>query len=99
MRTGRRLLQNAVVCVNDINRMDIRDKAQGNAYLWMIIQPFISIDQFTLATLTTEERSNFDYIIRQIPKSKKFAKTFDIKQQALNYLLPQQLLKMYILSI
>lgn len=99
MRTGRRLLQNAVVCVNDINRMDIRDKAQGNAYLWMIIQPFISIDQFTLATLTTEERSNFDYIIRQIPKSKKFARTFDIKQQTLNYLLPQQLLKMYILSI
>ncbi len=99
MRTGRRLLQNAVVCVNDINQMDITDKAQGNAYLWMIIQPFISIDQFTLATLTSEERNNFKYVIEQIPKSKKFAKTFDIKQQALNYLLPQQLLKMYILSI
>ena len=99
MRTGRRLLQNAVVCVNDINQMDITDKAQGNAYLWMIIQPFISIDQFTLATLTPEEKNNFNYVIAQIPKSKKFAKTFDIKQQALNYLLPQQLLKMYILSI
>lgn len=99
MRTGRRLLLNAVVCVNDINQMDIKDKAQGNAYLWMIIQPFISIDQFTLATLTSEEKSNFNYITKQIPKSKKFARTFDIKLQALNYLLPQQLLKMYILSI
>ncbi len=99
MRTGRRLLQNAVVCVNDINQMDLTDKAQGNAYLWMIIQPFISIDQFTLATLTPEEKNNFKYIIDRIPKSKKFARTFDIKQQALNYLLPQQLLKMYILSI
>lgn len=99
MRTGRRLLLNAVVCVNDINQMDIKDKTQGNAYLWMIIQPFISIDQFTLATLTSEEKSNFNYITQQIPKSKKFARTFDIKQQALNYLLPQQLLKMYILSI
>ena len=99
MRTGRRLLQNAVVCVNDINQMDLTDKAQGNAYLWMIIQPFISIDQFTLATLTPEEKNNFKYITDQIPKSKKFARTFDIKQQALNYLLPQQLLKMYILSI
>lgn len=99
MRTGRRLLLNAVVCVNDINQMDIKDKTQGNAYLWMIIQPFISIDQFTLATLTSEEKSNFNYITQQIPKSKKFARTFDIKLQALNYLLPQQLLKMYILSI
>lgn len=99
MRTGRRLLQNAVVCVNDINQMDMKDKAQGNAYLWMIIQPFISIDQFTLATLTPEEKNNFKYIVEQIPKSSKFARTFDIKQQALNYLLPQQLLKMYILSI
>ena len=99
MRTGRRLLQNAVVCVNDINQMDLTDKAQGNAYLWMIIQPFISIEQITLATLTPEEKNNFKYITDQIPKSKKFARTFDIKQQALNYLLPQQLLKMYILSI
>ncbi len=99
MRTVRRLLQNAVVCINDINRVDMKDKAQGNAYLWMIIQPFISIDQFALATLTPAERSNFNYIIAQIPKSTRFAKSFDIKQQALNYLLPQQLLKIYILSI
>lgn len=99
MRTVRRLLQNAVVCINDINRADMKDKAQGNAYLWMIIQPFISISPFALATLTPEERSNFNYVITQIPKSSRFAETFDIKPQALNYLLPQQLLKMYILSI
>lgn len=99
MRTVRRLLQNAVICINDINRVDLKDKAQCNAYLWMIIQPFISISPFALATLTPEERSNFNYVMTQIPKSSRFAETFDIKPQALNYLLPQQLLKMYILSI
>lgn len=99
MRTVRRLLQNSVVCINDINRVDMKDKAQGNAYLWMIIQPFISISPFALATLTPEERSKFNYVVTQIPKSTRFAATFDIKPQALNYLLPQQLLKMYILSI
>ena len=77
----------------------MKNKAQGNAYLWMIIQPFISIDQFSIATLTPQERSQFNYVISQLPKSTKFAKTFDIDQRALNYLLPQQLLKMYVLTL
>lgn len=99
MRTVRRLLQNSAECVEDINRLEMKNKAQGNAYLWMIIQPFISIDQFTLATMTQQERRKFDYIINQLPKSKRFADTFDINLKALNYLLPQQLLKIYILSL
>jgi hypothetical protein len=99
MRTVRRLLQNSVVCVTSINNQQIKNKAQGNAYVWMIIQPFISIDQFSIATLTPAEKSNFNYIVNQLPKSVKFAKTFDIDQRSLNYLLPQQLLKFYILSL
>ena len=99
MRTVRRLLQNSVACVTDLNQRKMTGKAQGNAYLWMIIQPFISIDQFAIATLTPTERSNFNYIISRLPKSVQFAKTFDIDQRSLNYLLPQQLLKIYVLSL
>ena len=99
MRTVRRLLQNSTVCITDINQQQMKNKAQGNAYLWMIIQPFISIDQFSIATLTSQERSQFNYVISQLPKSTKFAKTFDIDQRVLNYLLPQQLLKMYVLTL
>ena len=99
MRTVRRLLQNSTACIADINHQQMKSKAQGNAYLWMIIQPFISIDQFSIATLTPQERSQFNYVISQLPKSVRFAKTFDIDQRALNYLLPQQLLKMYILTL
>lgn len=99
MRTVRRLLQNSAECVENINRLEMKNKAQGNAYLWMIIQPFISIDQFSLATMTQQERRKFDYIISQLPKSKRFADTFDINLKALNYLLPQQLLKIYVLSL
>ena len=57
MRTVRRLLQNSVECVDNINSREMKTKAQGNAYIWMIIQPFISIDQFSLATMTPLERS------------------------------------------
>jgi len=99
MRTVRRLLQNSAICVLDINKQQLKSKAQGNAYLWMIIQPFISIDQFAIATLTPKERSDFNYVISQLPKSVQFAKTFDIDQRSLSYLLPQQLLKMYVLSL
>ena len=98
MRTVRRLLQNSVECVNNINSLEMKTKTQGSAYVWMIIQPFISIDQFSLATMTQQERSNFKYIISELPKSKRFAQIFDIKQRELNYLLPQQLLKIYVLS-
>ena len=99
MRTVRRLLQNSVVCMTNINKQGMKNQAQGNAYVWMIIQPFISIDQFAIATLTPQERSNFNYIVSQLPKSTRFAKTFDIEQRSLNYLLPQPLLKIYILSL
>lgn len=99
MRTVRRLLQNSAECVENISRLEMKSKEQGNAYLWMIIQPFISIDQFSLAIMTEQERRQFDYIISQLPKSKRFAETFDIKLQSLNYLLPQQLLKIYVLTL
>ena len=99
MRTVRRLLQNATVCISDINSLQMKSKEQGNAYLWMIIQPFISIDQLSIVTLTTNDHGHFSYIMSQLPKSVKFARAFNIEQRALNYLLPQQLLKMYVLTL
>lgn len=98
MRTTRRLLQNSVLCLKDIDRQEISDISESNAYLWMIIQPFISIDKLSIATLTPQEKSDFNYVVSQLPKSQNFAKLFKIEQQTLNYLLPQQLLKLYIMS-
>lgn len=99
MRTVRRLLQNSTVCVNDIKHRKMKSEMQANAYLWMIIQPFMSIDPFAIATITPEGRQNFKYIAEQLPKSTSFSKAFNIDQRALNYLLPQQLLKMYIQTL
>lgn len=99
MRTVRRLLQNSTVCVNDLKHRKMKSEMQANAYLWMIIQPFMSIDKFAIATITPEGRQNFNYIAEQLPKSSNFSKAFNIDQRALNYLLPQQLLKMYIQTL
>ena len=64
----------------------------------MIIQPYISIDNLTIATLTEGEKSNLREISSLLSKSKNFAEAFDMNLQSLNYLLPQQLLKLYVLS-
>lgn len=99
MRTARRLLLNAEVCLDDINEYDMKSKMQGNAYLWMIIQPYISVDAFVISTLTEKNKEAYKKISQRIPQSKKFADTFNIEITSLEYLLPQQLLKIYILSL
>ena len=99
MRTVRRLLQNSTVCVNDISSKKLKSDIQANAYLWMIIQPFMSIDQLAIVTITPEGRQNLKYIADKLPKSTSFAKAFNIDQRSLSYLLPQQLLKMYVISL
>ena len=99
MRRMRRLLQNSTVCVNDISHRKMRSDIQANAYLWMIIQPFMSIDQLAIAMITPENRKQLEYIAQQLPKSTAFAKAFNIDQKSLSYLLPQQLLKMYIMTL
>ena len=98
MRTSRRLLQNSLRCIDNLNHLPMKNSAQKNAYLWMIIQPYISIDNLTIATLTEGEKSNLREISSLLSKSKNFAEAFDMNLQSLNYLLPQQLLKLYVLS-
>lgn len=98
MRTSRRLLQNSLRCIDNLNHLPMKNSAQKNAYLWMIIQPYISIDNLTIATLTEGEKSNLREISSLFSKSKNFAEAFDMNLQSLNYLLPQQLLKLYVLS-
>lgn len=99
MRTVRRLVQNSVVCVNDINKYKMKNREQANAYLWMIIQPYTSIDEFAVECLTPENKESLKYIASKISSSSSFAREFNIDPNSLKYLLPQQLLKMYILSL
>lgn len=99
MRTSRRLLQNSSVCMADITKKRMRSKAQANAYLWMLIQPYISIDQFTIATMRAEERQQMLSIAKSLNKSQNFLRTFDMDPKAVSYLLPQQILKMYVMEV
>ena len=55
MRTGRRLLLNAKVCHEKLKRGIVKDSQYANAYLWMMLQPYLSIDALAITMLTPEQ--------------------------------------------
>lgn len=56
MRFNRRIIQNALACQEDIlSRRRLGTTQQAN-YRWMLIQPFMAIDDYSAAVLTEEQR-------------------------------------------
>ena len=56
MRTNRRLLLNLRQCTDDIRSGRVRTAEQAQAYIWMLLQPYTSLDAFCIALLTPQER-------------------------------------------
>lgn len=52
MRNNRRLLQNALQCVNDIRAGKIGKDGRSSAYLWMLLQPWISFDSLSFSFMS-----------------------------------------------
>ncbi len=57
MRTNRRLIQNAQVCIEDIDRGRVKTQEQARAYIWMILQVYSSIDGFGLSLLSQSDKA------------------------------------------
>lgn len=56
VRTNRRIIANAQTCVADIKSGKVTSAEQRTAYFWMILQPFLSIDDFGMAMLSENQR-------------------------------------------
>jgi len=67
MRTNRRLIQNVRTCIDDIRNKKVKTPAQAQAYIWMLLQPYSSLDGFCLALLSVEEREQLDMLASQTP--------------------------------
>ncbi len=55
MRTNRRIIQNAVQCAQDVRDGRMRPggvDGQADAYMWMLMQPWMAIDARSMALLT-----------------------------------------------
>ena len=66
-RTDRRIVFNALVCRNDINQDKVKTDAQARAYVWMLLQPYIALDDFSMAVLSDKERVSLHGVAEQMP--------------------------------
>lgn len=62
MRTNRRVIQNVCACLDDIYRGEITTSRQAHAYIWMLLQPYASLDGFCMALLSPRDKEALDRI-------------------------------------
>lgn len=67
MRTNRRLIQNVQTCIDDIRYKQVKTPAQAHAYIWMILQPYATLDGFCMALLSPDDRKRLDRFAAQTP--------------------------------
>lgn len=67
MRTNRRLKQNMQTCIDDIRHKKVETPAQAHAYIWMLLQPYASLDGFCMVLLSPDDRKHLDRIAAQTP--------------------------------
>lgn len=68
MRFDRRIIQNCQACIKDINDNKNLDNAQKANYRWMLIQPFMTLDNFSAAALTKDQQKQLLDISEQLPQ-------------------------------
>ena len=67
MRTNRRQLQNMRTCLDDVRDRKVKTPAQAQAYIWMLVQPYASLDGFCMTLLSGEEKKQLDRMAAQTP--------------------------------
>jgi hypothetical protein len=68
MRTCRRLLLNAQVCADLLKKGKVNSEQQANAYMWMTLQPFLSMDSLSISLLTEAQQQQMTELAASFPK-------------------------------
>ena len=99
MRSCRRLLLNAQVCADLIKEGKVDSESQANAYLWMSLQPFLSMDAFAISLLTEAQQQQMTELARSYPEiSERLAKNEYADPERLARI-PEQLMRLYIATL
>ena len=99
MRTNRRLLLNARICHDSFKKGDVKSASQANAYLWMMIQPYLSIDSFAVAMLTESQREMMMAIADDYPEIVSALAAKGFTDASISLQIPTQLMRLYISTI
>lgn len=68
MRNNRRLLQNALQCINDIRTGKIGKDDRAPAYMWMMLQPWISFDTLSFSLMSAAQLNTLGILATETPK-------------------------------
>ena len=66
-RNTRRMLLNAIACIDDISDAKVSNKEQAMSYLWMLLQPYILIEPFDCSLMSDVERMKFHKVSDSMP--------------------------------
>ena len=67
-RTNRRIILNALACRDGINQGNVKTEAQARAYVWMLLQPYVALDGFSVAILSDMERTTLHAVADRTPQ-------------------------------
>ena len=99
IRTNRRLLANAWSCLRHIQDGNVDNESQAFSCYWMLIQPFISIDDFGMQLLSLRDKTMLSDLSEQIADTvKNMNRKFGLPESNIENI-PQLLIKVLITSI
>lgn len=89
IRNNRRLLQNSIQCINDIQNNKVKGSEQETAYSWMLLQPWVSFDKLSFALMDEEQMKTCHVLAEETQKcTDKLTKTaFSIDEDKLSSIL------------
>ena len=99
MRTDRRLILNAQVCHDVLKRGKIKSANQANAYLWMMLQPYLSMDALAIAMLTLQQIQAMTDIAKDYPAIITRMEGKHFVNKDVSNKIPAQLMRLYISTI
>lgn len=67
MRFNRRIIQNAIVCRNDVKKNARLSDSRRAMYRWMLLQPYFSIDSESMAVITKEQEKQLEEMASDLP--------------------------------
>ena len=70
MRTNRRVIQNAMTCLADINDGRVTSKSeQAIVYQWMMMKPFFIMDELSLSLLSDKQKEDVLKLAHELPSA------------------------------
>lgn len=72
MRLNRRVIQNAEACQHELEKKPHLNEQQSQNFKWMLVQPFFSLDDFSAALVTKDQKAKLEKLAKDLPDMMTF---------------------------